>query len=94
MVADCCTEPEIKLGGFYDPALNSDFGGSFFDLTHNKLAQLDVRDENNELIPPWKFYDALRPGTLILANVSLHCFVMKEKNTHRKVSHLSGRITH
>lgn len=83
--ADCVLAPEVKVGAFYDPALCPDFGGAFFDLTYNKLVQLDVRDENNDLIPAWKFYEALRPGTLVLANVSLHCFVMKEKGTHRKV---------
>jgi hypothetical protein len=40
--------------------------------------QLDVRDVNNNLIPPWKFYDALKPGTLVLALVSLHCFAMTD----------------
>lgn len=77
--------PEVKLGAFYDPALSPDFGGSYFDLAHNKLVQLDVRDEDNNLVPAWKFYEVLRPGTLILANVSLHCFIMKERNGHRKV---------
>lgn len=90
-MTDFLSVPEVKVGAFYDPALAPDFGGSFFDLNHNKLVQLDIRDEDNELVPAWKFYEVLRPGTLILANVSLHCFVMKAGAGHRKVSAIRVR---
>lgn len=73
-----CVGPTLKLGNYYDPALNSDYGGEYFSLVKNRLKQLDVRDAENELVAPWKFRDALKPGTLILANCSLHCFVMEE----------------
>ncbi|KAJ7097310.1 hypothetical protein B0H15DRAFT_945963 [Mycena belliarum] len=67
---------DIKLGAFYEPDLLPDFGGDYFNLVKAKLVQQDVRDVNSNLVPPWKIYDALKPGTLILALVSLHCFCM------------------
>jgi hypothetical protein len=75
----------IKLGAFYDPHLMPDYGGPFFNHTINKLTQLDIVDEEDQLIPPWKMYDALKPGTLILANCSLHCFLMADVKVQRKV---------
>ncbi|KAJ7911255.1 hypothetical protein B0H13DRAFT_2272077 [Mycena leptocephala] len=72
-------EPEdIKLGAHYEPALLPDYGGSYFNHIKAKLVQLDVRDAHNNLIPPWKHYDALKPGTLILALCSLHCYTMTD----------------
>ncbi|KAJ6454562.1 hypothetical protein C8R47DRAFT_955212, partial [Mycena vitilis] len=79
--ADKTSEPapeDIKLGAHYEPALLQDYGGSYFNHIKSKLVQLDVRDTQNNLIPPWKFYDALKPGTLVLALVSLHCFTMND----------------
>ncbi|KAJ7130747.1 hypothetical protein C8R43DRAFT_957109 [Mycena crocata] len=69
---------DIKLNAYYDPALLPDYGGAYFNHIKSKLVQLDVRDISNELIAPWKFYDALRPGTLVLILVSLHCFLMTD----------------
>ncbi|KAJ6448506.1 hypothetical protein C8R47DRAFT_1228433 [Mycena vitilis] len=69
---------DIRLGAHYEPTLLPDYGGPYFNHVKSKLVQLDVRDINNDLIPPWKFYDALKPGTLVLALVSLHCFVMTD----------------
>lgn len=65
--------------------MNPDYGGPYFQQTHSMLVQLDVRDVNNALIPVWDFYKALRPGTLVLANCSLHCFLLKDSNPPRKV---------
>ncbi|KAJ7024242.1 hypothetical protein C8F04DRAFT_969285 [Mycena alexandri] len=69
---------DIKLGAFYEPSVLQDYGGSYFNHTKAKLVQLDVRNIKNELIPPWEFYEALRPGTLVLWLVSLHCFSMTD----------------
>ncbi|KAJ7793209.1 hypothetical protein B0H14DRAFT_3159746 [Mycena olivaceomarginata] len=63
---------EVKLGAFYDPRLLEDFGGPVFRFTKAILRQLDIRDGENRLIPAWKQYPALRPGSLVLACVSLH----------------------
>ncbi|KAJ7779035.1 hypothetical protein B0H16DRAFT_1711380 [Mycena metata] len=69
-------DDDIKLGAFYDPSVLPDYGGAYFNHLKSKLVQLDVRDTKNNIIPPWKFYEALRPGTLVLCLVSLHCFTM------------------
>ncbi|KAJ7017249.1 hypothetical protein C8F04DRAFT_963517 [Mycena alexandri] len=63
------TADDIKLGAYYEPRMLPDYGGSYFNHLKAKLLQLD-----NQLIPPWKFYEVLRPGTLVLCLVSLHCF--------------------
>ena len=44
-----------------------------------QLKQLDIRGSDKKLIPPWKLYDALKPGMLILTDVSLHCYVYNKK---------------
>jgi hypothetical protein len=89
----CVSDDDIKLGAHYEPSLLPDYGGSYFNHSKAKLVQLDVRDAKNNLIPPWKFYDALKPGTLILAMCSLHCYTMVEdrekKTKDRKVRSLS-----
>ncbi|KAJ7154986.1 hypothetical protein C8R43DRAFT_1126376 [Mycena crocata] len=77
-------DADIKLGAHYDPALLPDYGGDYFNHIKAKLVQLDVRDVNNKLIAPWNFYDALRPGTLVLILASLHCFLMTDENSKDK----------
>ncbi|KAJ7720692.1 hypothetical protein B0H16DRAFT_1432279 [Mycena metata] len=69
---------EIKLGAHYEPSLLCDYGGSYFNHVKAKLVQLNIRDINKELIPPWKIYQELKPGTLVLALCSLHCFNMPD----------------
>ncbi|KAJ6584272.1 hypothetical protein B0H10DRAFT_1832881, partial [Mycena sp. CBHHK59/15] len=85
-------DSEIKIGAFYDPHLLSDYGGPFFAHVQNKLLQLDVRDalKSNKLIPPWDFYDRLKPGTLVLARVSLHIFNMESGERKRKVYQINA----
>jgi hypothetical protein len=66
------------VGKLYDPTVMLDYGGLFFKHQVSKVIQLDIKDTSGELVPPGKTFEALRPGTLILANCSLHCFIMKE----------------
>jgi hypothetical protein len=68
----------VKLDAFYEPKLMPDYGGPYFNLRANKLVQLDIRDLSGDLIPPWKMFECLRPGTVILASCTLHCFVMND----------------
>ncbi|KAG6877068.1 hypothetical protein C0992_010962 [Termitomyces sp. T32_za158] len=82
--------PVVHTGGFYDPRLNEDYRGPYFNLVHNKLVQLDVRDEENELVAPWQFYDRLKPGTLVLLMCSLHCFVLKDRTPIRKIYQINA----
>ncbi|KAG6847525.1 hypothetical protein H0H93_007574 [Arthromyces matolae] len=87
------SEPVVKMGAFYDPRLNDDYRGDLFKLVDDKLVQLDVRTAKNELIAPWKFYDALKPGTLILAECTLHIFLMEDtkKGFTRKTYQINAR---
>lgn len=87
---------DIKIGAYYEPNLLSDYGGPFFNHVKSKFVQLDVRDGTpagkDALIPPYNFYDRLKPGTLVLVQASLHIFVMSDTETktgrprRRKVS--------
>jgi hypothetical protein len=69
---------EIRLGAFYDPGLLEDYGGAYFDHERAKLVQHDVRYKANQLIPPWEYYEALKPGTLVLILATLHCYIMQD----------------
>ncbi|KAJ7233262.1 hypothetical protein B0H12DRAFT_1076641 [Mycena haematopus] len=77
------SDDKIQLGAFYDPRLLEDFGGPMFKFVNGKLRQLDIRDAENKLIPPWKQYSALRPGSLIIALVSLHMYTFKSDGQDR-----------
>ncbi|KAJ6576251.1 hypothetical protein B0H10DRAFT_2443872 [Mycena sp. CBHHK59/15] len=86
---------EIKLGAFYDPRLLPDYGGPYFNHVQNKLVQLDVRDgtdNTNRLIPPWCFYDRLKPGTLLLVHATLHIFLMGDDKRKRKINAHSIKV--
>ncbi|KAJ6618088.1 hypothetical protein B0H10DRAFT_1276479 [Mycena sp. CBHHK59/15] len=74
------SEDQIKLGAFYDPRLLEDFGGPpYFRFVNGMLKQLDIRDSQNKLIAPWNNYGALRPGSLILAIISIHMYTFKSE---------------
>ncbi|KAJ7829347.1 hypothetical protein B0H13DRAFT_2372630 [Mycena leptocephala] len=54
---------DIKLGAYYDPRLLSDYGArcpGWHSLWKGAL------------IPPYNFYERLKPGTLVLVQASLH----------------------
>lgn len=87
-----CTDNDVKLGSFYEPHLLEDYGGAYFAHVHAKLTQPDVRDIHNKLVAPWRFYDVLRPGTVILALVSLHVFFITDAGGHnRKVCSIQAK---
>ncbi|KAF8054267.1 hypothetical protein FPV67DRAFT_1682683 [Lyophyllum atratum] len=71
--------PVVTAGAFYEPRLLPDYGGAYFNLVQNKLRQQDVRDPDDQLIPPWEMHTALRPGTLIMAECTLNAFHIKDK---------------
>ncbi|KAJ7883230.1 hypothetical protein B0H14DRAFT_2565020 [Mycena olivaceomarginata] len=77
------SDDEIKLGAFYDTRLVEDCKDPYFRLVNAQLQQLDISDAENKLIPPWKNYDPLRPGSLILALVSIHMYTFKSNGNDR-----------
>ncbi|KAG2003490.1 hypothetical protein CC2G_004091 [Coprinopsis cinerea AmutBmut pab1-1] len=74
---------EIRVGALYDPSLLPDYGGPRFALTAARLNQPDVRDVAGDIVPPWLFWDKLRPGTVVLINATLHCYVMPAASSGR-----------
>ncbi|KAJ3910790.1 hypothetical protein F5877DRAFT_87034 [Lentinula edodes] len=62
-----------------------DFGGPVFAMKKAKLIQPQWTNIKNELIVPWKNYDSLRPGTLVVATVCFEVFVMSPKSASESV---------
>ncbi|KAJ7825155.1 hypothetical protein B0H13DRAFT_2375083 [Mycena leptocephala] len=71
------------LGAIYDPRVLEDYGGPYFQHINAKLVQLDIRDADNKLIPPWKQYSALRPGSFVLVLATIHIFIFKDASNDR-----------
>jgi len=88
------SKADLKLNGLYDPHLLPNYGGACFKHQKSKLKQLNVRDTSNDLVPPWELYTALKPGTLILADVTLHCYVFDEPERGRKAYQISAHTIH
>ncbi|KAK6967153.1 hypothetical protein R3P38DRAFT_3244622 [Favolaschia claudopus] len=85
---------KVFLGAFYDPRLLEDYGGPLFRFTKSMLRQLDHRRPDNTLIPPWEHYSAFRPGTLVVATVSIHIYTFKsdgpDRDKDRKIFQLEA----
>ncbi|KAJ7934654.1 hypothetical protein B0H13DRAFT_2484977 [Mycena leptocephala] len=77
------SDSDVKLGAFYDPRVLEDYGGPYFQHINAKLVQLDIRDADNKLIPPWKQYSALRPGSFVLVLATIHIFIFKDASNDR-----------
>ncbi|KAH7871981.1 uncharacterized protein C8R40DRAFT_1174053 [Lentinula edodes] len=74
---------DIYVGAEYDHRLMPDSGGRLFALKKAKLVQPDWRDISGSLITPWSNYASLRPGTLIIANVSIRTFIVRGKASRK-----------
>ncbi|KAJ3850139.1 hypothetical protein EV368DRAFT_66849 [Lentinula lateritia] len=75
------SDREIYPGAEYDHRLMPDFGGQLFALNRAKLVQPDWRDVNGNLITPWSNHTSLRPGTLVVANISIRTFIVRSNNS-------------
>jgi hypothetical protein len=83
------TDDEIYISAYYDPHLLPDYGGELFQHQQAQLVQRDVRDKDNHLIPPWKYYEELRPSTLVLINATFHIYsFQKEARTSQVCTQL------
>src|ERR1700685_166313 len=87
------TEYDIKMGAFYNSHMPSDYDRPCFNHQLAQLKQLNIHRLDKKLVPLWKLYDALKPGTLILANISLHCYVYNKK-TKAKDGHKVKNNSH
>ncbi|KDR73759.1 hypothetical protein GALMADRAFT_212563 [Galerina marginata CBS 339.88] len=63
----------VKLGAFYEPTVLSGFSKPYFDLHNDVLRQNWILNDTGQLIPPWRTWCELTPGSLMIFNVSLHC---------------------
>jgi hypothetical protein len=60
------------ISAYYDPRVYYNFNGPlYFQLEFALAPQLNISGHNKVLIPPWKLYNALHPGTLIMAVVQI-----------------------
>ncbi|KAK7471088.1 hypothetical protein VKT23_002503 [Stygiomarasmius scandens] len=73
---------QIFVGATYDPSLQYDYGGAAFNLVNSRLVQPDFRDTRQRLICPWDFYDKLRPGTIVIANIDIAVYLMNGRKTY------------
>ncbi|KAJ3878274.1 hypothetical protein F5051DRAFT_439877 [Lentinula edodes] len=82
-------DASITVGAQYDYKLMPDYGGKVFALNKARLLQPDWRKIDGDLIVPWKNYLQLRPGTVVVVNVSFRLHVLQPKDKRqvkRKVS--------
>ncbi|KAJ7861169.1 hypothetical protein B0H13DRAFT_2282515 [Mycena leptocephala] len=54
----------------------------------SKLTQRDYKDSDGSLIAPYKLYDRLTEGTLVLVTVSLVTYIMTDQETDKGVYHV------
>ncbi|TFK59636.1 hypothetical protein BDN72DRAFT_780458 [Pluteus cervinus] len=80
----CAFPLAFRIGALYDPSILPDYKGDLFKHRRAKLVQHDVRDEEGRLVPPWEIYSALRPGTVVLIMVTLHCYIMGADNIKKR----------
>ena len=86
------TDSDVVVGAQYDYKLMPDYDRRIIHLNKARLIQPDWRKLDNGLIVPWKSYLQLRPGTVVVANVSFRLHVLQPKDTKqqkRKVSFTS-----
>ena len=61
-----------------------DYDGPLFCHVHSRLVQQDITNLDHHVIPPWEEYKALTEGTLVIATVLLHTFIMAIKDLNGK----------
>ncbi|KAG1894299.1 uncharacterized protein F5891DRAFT_961758 [Suillus fuscotomentosus] len=84
---DNTQETEITTNTFYDPTVLPDYGGDLFQHINAKLHQLDIRNVENEFIPPQDWYTSLKHGTLVMIRATLHTFNWKEHRVYQLNGH-------
>ncbi|KAK1228954.1 hypothetical protein PQX77_007994 [Marasmius sp. AFHP31] len=74
--SDLPSDQSVRVDAEYPPNVYPDYGGPLFRHRMAKAKQLNIRDSGNTLIPPWKYWSMLTPGTLVMANISIMVWVM------------------
>ncbi|KAL0578193.1 hypothetical protein V5O48_003796 [Marasmius crinis-equi] len=78
----------IRVGAKYSPWVLPGYGGARFQQRQARVIQPDWRDARGQLIPPWKVWSVLRPGTVIMANVVVNVYVMSGAGGRRRKASL------
>ncbi|KAJ3900393.1 hypothetical protein F5879DRAFT_992920 [Lentinula edodes] len=77
-------DSDVVVGAQYDYKLMPDYDRRIIHLNKARLIQPDWRKLDNGLIVPWKSYLQLRPGTVVVANVSFRLHVLQPKDTKQQ----------
>jgi len=72
-------EPVLEVGALYNPNLLPDYCGDLFQHKFANLVQQDIKDTNDDLVPPWLIIvevmcEKLRPGTVVIVDTTLVCW--------------------
>ena len=63
----------------YPPNIQPDYGGKIFSHQYSCLRQLPVYDVESNLVPTDQLWNYLRPGTLIMLNTDLICWIYDDE---------------
>ncbi|KAH7902786.1 hypothetical protein BJ138DRAFT_1121102 [Hygrophoropsis aurantiaca] len=79
--------PAATTNDLHDPHILSDYGGPLFRHERSMLKQLDMRDENNELVPPSAWYSTFTPGSLVMVRYTMHAFNWPNRRVYQLNAH-------
>ncbi|KAH7917804.1 hypothetical protein BV22DRAFT_1076604 [Leucogyrophana mollusca] len=71
----------------FNPRVLPDYGGELFRHEKAMLRQLDMRDTDNNLVPPEAWYSTFTPGSLIMARVTMHAFSWESRRIYQLHAH-------
>ncbi|THU88130.1 hypothetical protein K435DRAFT_803750 [Dendrothele bispora CBS 962.96] len=73
-----------KVGDLFKPSVLPGYGGGWFDHSPSvKLQQLDIRDPQGDLIPPYDVWMWVKPGTLVFVKATLYVFNMGTRKIYQ-----------
>jgi len=67
-------EPVFEVGALYNPNLLADYCGDLFQHKFAQLVQQDIKDTNDDLVPPWFMHEKLHPWTVVVVDAILACW--------------------
>ena len=82
------------LDSTYPPSIQPDYGGKIFSHQYSRLRQLPVYDNDSNLVPTEDLWQYLRPGTLIMLNADLVCWVYEDDKRRKVLYHFEHFGSH
>ncbi|KAJ4477600.1 hypothetical protein C8R41DRAFT_923064 [Lentinula lateritia] len=83
---------DVFVNARYNCRLMTGYGGNAYNQCYAGLVQPRWVDLDGDLIKPWEFHDKVRPGTLIVANISLQVFVIPQSNGPYKTKKIYNAV--